>query len=168
MTWDAYNRRKEVLHQVLAIAELHRGETAAELLAEIEGDNPSALNELDLLFDAQMAWSQILNSRMDSVAFLGDSDLESAAIEAWHAAADDVPVLRHLLDSHVDMPELQTAFKKEHEFLARAAGIAPDYVGIERVGRELKHKAASTKVYAETIPGTPAGIFGRLREALAA
>ncbi len=167
MTWDAYNRRKEVLHQVLAIAEIHRGESAADLLAAIDGANPSALGELELLMDAQMAWCQILNSHLDRDAFLGDSDLESAAIDAWHSAADRAPVLRHLLDSCVDMPEMQTAFKKEHEFLARAAGVAPDFAGLARVGRELKEKAFDSKVYVETEPGNP-GFMARIREALAA
>ena len=168
MTWDAYNRRKEVLHHVLAIAELNRGQSAAQMLAEIEGANPSALGEVDLLLDAQMAWFQLLSSHMDRNVFLGDSDLESAAIESWHAAADEAPVLRHLLDDNVDMPELQIAFTKEHEFLARAAGIAPDYVGLARLGRQIKEKAFFTKVYVESIPDTPAGIMTRIREALVA
>lgn len=168
MTWDAYNRRKEVLHQVLAIAELHRGESATELLAEIDGANPSALGEVELLLDAQMAWSQALNSQMDERAFLGDGNLESAAIDAWHAAADEVPVLRHLLDENVARPELQIAFTKEHEFLARAAGVAPDSPGLALAGKELKEKAFLTKVYAESIPDHPAGIMARIREALVA
>ena len=168
MTWDAYNRRKEVLHEVLAIVELNRGQSAAQMLAEIDGANPTALGELELLLDAQMAWFQLLNSHMDRNAFLGDSDLESVAIESWQAAADEAPVLRHLLDDNVDMPELQTAFKKEHEFLARAAGVAPDYIGLARLGRQIKEKAFFTKVYVESIPDNPAGIVARIREALVA
>lgn len=169
MTWNAYNRRKEVLHDVLAIADRRRdGVTATELLAEVSDADRFFTSEVDLLLDAQMVWAQALSRHMDSNVFLGEGTLESSAIDAWQSAASELPGLRALLDSAVDMSEMNAAFAKEHEFLARAVGIPANHPDIDGHGRRVKAAAAASMVYAPVVTDGPASIIGRIREALAA
>ncbi|MEO6470791.1 MAG: hypothetical protein ABIR57_03045 [Aeromicrobium sp.] len=169
MTWDAYNRRKEVLHEVLAIADRQRGEVnATKLLAEVAREDRAFTSEVELLLDAHMVWFQALSSHMDRTVFLGDGNLESAAINAWQNAAADMPIIRGLLDANVDMPELQDAFVLEHRFLARAVGTPANHPDLDGLGKRVKEAAFETMVYAPVIPDNPAGIFSRIREALAA
>ena len=169
MTWDAYNRRKEVLHEVLAIAESRREEsTVTELLAEVTSANRALVSESELLLDAQLIWYHALSSQMDRTAFLGAGTLQSGAISAWHEVAAENPIIRGLLDANVDMPELQKAFAHEHEFLARAVGIPANHPNLEGEGKRIKEAAHDTMVYAPAIPDTPAGLFTRIHKALAA
>lgn len=169
MTWNAYNRRKEVFHEVLAIADRRReGVTATELLAEVSSADRAFTSEVDLLLDAQMVWAQALASQMDRTVFLGAGTLESGAIAAWQSAAFELPGLRALLDSAVGRPEMQKAFAKEHEFLARAVGVPTGHPDLDNHGRRVKETAARTMVHAPAVPDSPASLFGRLREALVA
>ena len=169
MTWDAYNRRKEVLHEVLAIADRHRGKsTATELLAEVTSANRDLVSESELLLDAQLIWYHALSSQMDRTVFLGAGTLQSGAIGAWHEVAAENPIIRGLLDSNEDMPELQKAFANEHEFLARAAGVPANHPNLASEGKRIKEAARDTMVYVPAIPDTPAGIFSRIHKALAA
>lgn len=166
MTWNTYNRRKEILHEVLAIADAHRGESVSSLLSAL--DRPTDVTAEDVLLDAQMVWAQQLNGQIDRSAFLGDSSLKNAAIGAWQSAALDRPTLRHLLDDHTDVAELQTAYAAEHRVLARAAGIAPDHGALAELGKQIKDEAVATMVYPEQIPDSPASLVTRIRAALAA
>lgn len=167
MTWNTYNRRKEILHEVLAIAHAHRGESVSSLLLAL--DRPTDATPEDLLLDAQMLWTQQLIGQIDRSAFLGDSDLKSATIGAWQSAALDQPTLRHLLDDHADADELRVAFVAEHRRLARAAGISPDYgLRLTEIGKQIKDEAVATMVYPEQIPDSPASLVTRIRAALAA
>ena len=169
MTWDAYNRRKEALREVLAIADRRREEsTATELLAEVEGANHAFVNEAELLLDMQMNWYQHLSGQMDRSLSLDAEDLETVAINAWHEVAAQMPGARTLLDGNVDMPELQKAFAHEHNLLARAAGIPANHPDLAGHGNRIKETARMTMEYAPVIPDTPAGIFARIRETLAA
>lgn len=168
MTWDAYNRRKEILHEVLAIAEQHRGDDVVAMLARTGHELPEGFGEIDLLLDAQLLWFQTLNSHIDRSMFLGPGTLESSAIGAWQAAAADLPALRRLLDAHAGRPELRVAFDREHTFLARAAGAAPDSVGLAAIGGAIKDRAIATMAdQPSTAPRTP-GFVARIREVLAA
>ena len=169
MTWDAYNRHKEVLHEVLAIADRHREEsTATELLAEVTSANRALVSESELLLDAQLIWYHALSSQMDRTVFLRAGTLEAEAISAWHEVAAENPIIRGLLDADVDMPELQKAFANEHEFLARAAGVPANHPNFRGEGKRIKQAAHDTMLYAPAIPDTPAGIFTRIHKALAA
>lgn len=166
MTWNTYNRRKEILHEVLAIADAHRGESVASLLSAL--DRPTEITAEDLLCDAQMIWTQQLNGQIDRSAFLGDSSLKDSTIGAWQSAALDRPTLRHLLDDQADADELQPAFAAEHRRLARAAGISPDHAALADLGKQIKDEAVATMVYPEQIPDSPASLVTRIRAALAA
>ena len=53
MTWDAYNRRKEVLNEVHAIADRHRGDVnPTEIPAEVDCAHRPVTSEVNLLHDA--------------------------------------------------------------------------------------------------------------------
>ena len=172
MTWDAYNRRKEALREVLAIADRRREDAhATELLNDVEGAKLAFVNEAELLLDVQMTWYQRLSGQLDRTLSVGAKDLETFTIDAWTEAAAAMPGARALLDANADMPELQKAFAKELEFLGRSAGIPgndPDLIGH---GQRIKETAKEGVVHIREIPAipdTPAGLFARIREALAA
>jgi len=172
MTWDAYNRRKEALREVLTIADRHReGVTATELLNTVDGANRAFANEAELLLDVQMNWFQRLSGQMDRVLSEGAENLETLTTNAWIAAATEMPGTRALLDANADMPELRKAFAKEAEFLARSAGIPGNHPDLIDHGQRIRTTAREGVFYGPVIPeipDTPAGLLARIREALAA
>lgn len=172
MTWDAYNRRKDALREVLAIADRRREEaTASNLLNTVEGADLAFANEVDMLFDVQMIWFQRLSGQLDRTLSAGAEDLEIVVINAWADAAAQMPGARALLDANADLPELCKAFAKELEFLGRSAGIAGNRGDLIGHGQRLKEAArddAAAHVHIREIPDTPAGLLARIREALAA
>ncbi|MGZ5371705.1 hypothetical protein [Aeromicrobium sp.] len=175
MTWDAYNRRKNALREVLAIADRHRSGrhreiTATELLAEAEGANSAFANVDELLLEVQMNWFQRLSGRLDRGLGVGAEDLEADVTSAWAEIAAEMPGTRALLDANADMPALQRAYAKEHEFLARSAGVRGHYPDLIGHGQRIRETARESVVHADIpeIPDTPAGLFTRIREALAA
>ena len=171
MTWDAYNRRKEALREVLTIADRHREEVSAtELLDTVEGANRAFTNVAELLLEVQMNWYQRLSGQVDRTLSVGAEDLETVVTKAWTDAAAQMPGARALIDAHADMPELQKAFAKEHEFLGRSAGVPGNHPDLTGHGQRIKETAREDVVYADIweVPDTPAGLFARIREALAA
>lgn len=164
MTWDAYNRRKVALHDVLAIADQRReGVTATELIAEVDTANQAFDSEAELLLDAQMNWYQALSGRMDQMLTFGAADLEAGAINAWHHVAGTMPGARALLDANENLPELQPAFAREHEFLARAAGVPANHPDLTGHGARIKKKARKTVVYQPYDAPRENTFFARLR-----
>lgn len=173
MTWDAYNRRKIALREVLAIADLDReGANATQLLERVEGANAAFDNEVELLRDVQMNWYQRLSGQLDRTLSEGAADLETLTIDAWAAAAAEMPGARALLDANEDQPELGKAFTKERDFLGRSAGIPGSHPDLMAHGQRIKDAARSqyiaNAVDIAEIPDTPAGLFSRIREAFAA
>lgn len=172
MTWDAYNRRKEALREVLAIADRRREEVSAnELLHTVEGANLAFTNEVGLLLDVQMTWFQRLSGQLDRTLSAAAEDLETVVTNAWTDAAAEMPGARALLDANANTPELQKAFKKELEFLGRSAGVPGNHPDLIAHGQRIKDAAREGVVYIAQIPeipDTPAGLFARIREALAA
>lgn len=169
MTWDAYNRRKEALREVLAIADRRREEaTATELLNEVEGAKAAFGDEVELLLDLQMNWYQHLSGQLDRTLSVGADDLEALTIDAWSTIASERPGTRVLLDAGEDRAEMHLAFAKEHEFLGRSAGIPGDHPDLLAHGRRIKEAARGQVVDIPVIPDTPAGLFNRIRGAFAA
>lgn len=176
MTWDAYNRRKSALREVLAAADRRRHDTADQLLDAVPGARDAFGDDLSLLLDVQMAWYQRLSGQLDRTVLEGDSP-ETVAIEAWVAAAADMPGARALLDAHRDRPELAKAFAKERALLAVSAGVSswhPDLVGrgeriVARAQDQVVYPSVDSMPPLETDPQGRAGAFiSRLRNALAA
>lgn len=176
MTWDAYNRRKSALRDVLQQADRRRTDGADDLLDRVPGAREAFGDDLSLLFDVQMAWYQRLSGQLDRTVLEGSSPA-TIAVEAWVAAAADMPGARALLDANRDRPELAKAFAKERALLAVSAGVSswhPDLVG---QGDRLVEQARDLAVYpaVESMPplerdgeGRTSAFLARLRNALAA
>ena len=169
MTWDAYNRRREALREVLAVADSHREDAnPSKLMTEVEAANSTFGCVVELMLDVQMNWFQRLSGQLDRAFAEGVDDLEESIIKAWSDAAAQMPGARALIDASEDMPELQRALTNEYVFLARSAGVPsyhPDLVGH---GQRMRSAAKVQLVDVPVVPDTPAGLFARIREAFAA
>jgi hypothetical protein len=145
MTWDAYNRRKEVLREVLAVADRQRDIPLTELLDTVDGGHAFA-NETELLLNIQMTWFQRLSGQMDRLVNDGADTPEMVAITAWVNAAAEMPGARALLDAHRDVPALRKAYAKEHGFLAASAGVPANHPDLSGHGRRIQDVARESVV----------------------
>lgn len=171
MTWDAYNRRKPVLREVLALADRRRDITVDEAFEIVPEAATVFSDTVDLLLDAQMLWFQRLSGQMERQLSEGsNTEPEGTAIDAWHAAAIDMPGARSLLDTNLRRPEMAKALAHEHRFMAIAAGVPDEHPELEARGRFVVEKARDTMVYGDLAVAGEAtnGLMARLRHALAA
>jgi hypothetical protein len=151
MTWNAYNRRKEVLREILAIADQRRNDiTLTELLDTVDGGREAYANETELLFDIQMNWFQRLSGQLDRQLSESVDTPEIMAISAWVNAASDMPGARTLLDAEINNPALGKAFAKELTLLAASAGVPWNHPDLNGHGKRLQDSARESVVYAET------------------
>jgi hypothetical protein len=165
MTWDAYNRRKTVLRELLEVADLRRdGVLPWDARVEQAFENPT-----ELLFDLQMYWFQRLSGEVDRRIDRGDVDPEAAAVSAWRQAAASSPGARAILDAHDDDPLLAKAHAKELSMLAHAAGRAPLWhPSAPAIGARLRAEARAIRIEDAPSAGTHGGWMLRLRQALVA
>ncbi|AXT85663.1 hypothetical protein C6I20_10980 [Aeromicrobium sp. A1-2] len=173
MTWDAYNRRKETLRDMLAIADERRDVTLTELLDTLDGDHLAFANETELLFDLQMAWFQRLSGQMDRLVTEGQETPELMAVTAWVDTAAQMPGARALLDSHRNDPALAKAFAKELSFLAMSAGVPMNHPDRTDHGRRIMDSARESAITPVVSVKEPAdesqhGLMARLRSVIAA
>jgi hypothetical protein len=175
MTWDAYNRRKSALREVLTLADRRREDTADQLLDAVDGARDAFGDDLSLLFDVQMAWYQRLSGQLDRTVLEGDP--ATVAVEAWVAAAADMPGARALLDANAERPELAKAFAKERALLAVSAGVPSLHPRLVSEGQRLVDEAQERVEYPSvdsmpTLDGRrenrTSAFIARLRNALAA
>ena len=141
MTWDAYNRRKEVLREMLEVADRHPNVTLTDLLDTVDGGREAFANETELLFDIQMTWFQRLSGQLDRLVTESVDTPEIMAITAWVNAAGEMPGARALLDAHADASALHKAYAKEQEFLAASAGVPANHPELSRHGQRLQDSA---------------------------
>lgn len=175
MTWDAYNRRKEVLREMLDVADRRRDDmTLTELLDTVDGGRTAFANETELLCDIQMSWFQRLSGQLDRLVTEGVDTPEIMAITAWVNAAGEMPGARALLDAHADAhaEALHKAFAKEHEFLAASAGVPANHPDLTGHGVRLQNSARESVVYSDVAvledEEPRHGLIARLRSHLAA
>ena len=169
MTWDAYNRRKPVLRDVLALADQRRDITVDEAFALVPEAADVFADTTDLLLDVQMLWFQRLSGQMELQLTEGSDGPEMTAINAWMAAAAAMPGARALLDTNLRRPEMAKALAHENRFMAIAAGVPDEHPELESRGRFVVEKARDAVVYDETRAGqATSGLMARLRHALAA
>jgi hypothetical protein len=172
MTWDAYNRRKDTLREVLALADRRRDEsTLTELLDATDPAREAFADETELLLDVQMAWFQRLSGQMDRLVSDGAETPEMLAVTAWMSAAAQMPGARAILDAHRDEPALQKAYAKEHAFLATSAGLPLNHPEVTTRGRRIQDSARASVVYPavrDVADGERGGLLARLRSVLAA
>ncbi|KQX72500.1 hypothetical protein [Aeromicrobium sp. Root472D3] len=170
MTWDAYNRRKNALREMLEVADRRPGTTLTELLDTADGAREAFPTETDALFDLQMTWFQRLSGQMDRL-LSGDSETpELVPVTAWVTTAAELPGARALLDAHRDDPALRKAIAKELAYLAISAG---SVVGADLTthGRRIQETAREQLAAAPVVPlrdDARPGLITRLRNAIAA
>lgn len=175
MTWDAYNRRKESLREILTIADRDRHLTLAELLDLADPRREAFDDETAVLFDLQMLWFQRLSGTVDRLTADGTDDFEMVVLDSWVAAAADLPGARALLDAHRHDPVLAKAFAKERAFLAGAAGVPINHPDLVRHGErivrsariEATHTGSDRSDRIDTTNQRP-GLIARLRSVIAA
>ncbi|KRC66534.1 hypothetical protein ASE12_18220 [Aeromicrobium sp. Root236] len=171
MTWDAYNRRKETLRDLLAIADRRRDLTLTELLDTVDAGRNAFANETELLFDLQMAWFQRLSGQLDRLVSESVETPELMAVTAWVNAAAEMPGARALLDAHLQEPALAKAFAKEQAFLAASAGVPMDHPDLTGHGRRIMDSARESVVDTDTeiVDEEPrTGLVAKLRSVIAA
>ena len=169
MTWDAYNRRRDALREVLAVADSHREDAnPTKLMTELEAANIAFGSVAELMLDVQMNWFQRLSGQLDRAFTEGADDLEESTIKAWADAATQMPGARALIDASEDMPELQRGMLNEYVFLARSAGVPANHPDLVGHGKRMRTAAKRQVVDVPEMPDTPDGFFARIREALAA
>ena len=173
MTWDAYNRRKETLREMLAIADRRRDVTLTELLDTVDGGREAFANETELLFDLQMAWFQRLSGQMDRLVTEGLENPELMAVTAWVNAAAQMPGARTLLDAQIDNPVLAKAFANEQTFLAASAGVPTNHPDRTGRGRRIMDSARESVDLSAPVAGRSdyenrIGLIARLRNVMAA
>lgn len=166
MTWNAYNRRKDVIREFLADANKSpESANPTRIFHQLSGTDEVFDSVADLLLDIQSMWYQRLSGHLDRAltgGAAGGADLEELTILAWSDAAATMPGARALLVHGENMPELDKALANEHLLLAFTAG-HPDDVAY---GLHLQTIAKSQVI--DQVPDTPAGLMARIKEVLAA
>lgn len=175
MTWDAYHRRQDALRDVLALADGRSEPSLDDLLETVPGAR-QAYPDPDLaLLDAQMAFVQRVRGGVDLA--LGDdlgvpaTDREELVVQAWAQTADQMPGARALLDAAESDGRLEKAFAKERAILAGLAGSTVHGPHLLEHGDRIRRKARRRITHrAGDVADAVArqGLFGRLRDALAA
>lgn len=171
MTWDAYNRRKVALRDMLAIADRQADVTLTELLDMVDPDRQAIKDETELLFELQMTWFQRLSGQLDRLVSEGSQSPELVAVTAWVNAAAELPGARTLLDAHQEAPALRKAFAKEQAYLAASAGVPTYHPQLAVQGQRIQDVARDSLPLRETssLETEPRiGLIARLRSAIAA
>jgi len=170
MTWDAYNRRKHILREMLTIADRQRDITLDDLLSTVEGAHEAFPTQTDLLFELQMTWFQRLSGQMDRLLSDGTESPELVPVTAWVNTAAELPGARALLDAHRDEPALSKAFAKELSYLAMTAGVPARCGDLWVHGQRIQDTARSAAATTPTdVPApTRPGLMARLRSVIAA
>lgn len=171
MTWDAYHRRKNVLREMLAVADRRPGVTLAELLDTVPDAREAFPTETDALLDLQMAWFQRLSGQLDRLLADESEEPELVPVTAWVSTAAQMPGARALLDAHRDAPGLRKAVAKELAYLAMSAGVSVASPDLTSHGRRIQESARDELAASPPVPVSDAprqGIIARLRSAIAA
>ncbi|MCW2771159.1 MAG: hypothetical protein JWR27_2592 [Aeromicrobium sp.] len=170
MTWDAYNRRKDTLRDMLAIADRRRDITLTELLDTVDPARAAFPTETELLFELQMTWFQRLSGQMERLLD-GTESPEVVPVQAWVDTAFELPGARALLDAHLDAPALRKAFAKEMAYLATSAGVPTYDLDLTAHGRRIQDSARESLAESpvpELPDAQPLGLMARLRSVIAA
>ena len=172
MTWTTFHSRAEVLRNVIDAADARRD---GLLPMDLPGVPETFGDELTLLGALQLRWHTRLSGHLERAMLDHPTDLEQAAIDAWHATADDLPGTRSVLDHHRAGPldeemasALAVSAAKERILIAAMAGRAGARIeDTLAAGLELEERARRTHRPAPTPPG-PRGLLGRIKAHVAA
>lgn len=178
MTWDAYNRRKTALREVLAIVDRRRDLTTTDLLDRVDPRREAFESEDLLLLETQLAWFQRLSGALDRAGGHGLAETpEGTAIEAWVETAAQMPGARALLDANLEAPILTKGLTNERIMMAAVSGVPmqhPDAAGHgERIVDAARERAVYPVLTGDVTADTEhpvgfSGLVSRLRSVLAA
>lgn len=175
MTWDAYNRRKSALREVLTIADTRRDLTTTDLLDRVDPQREAFADEAQLLLDAQLVWFQRLSGALDRSTDAVGPTPEESAIAVWTALAAQMPGARALLDAHLDDDVLAKGLANEYVMMAAVSGIPLHHPDAAAHGRRIVAAARERAVYpilgaADETANAPrlTAFVSRLKSALAA
>ena len=175
MTWQTFHHRGEVLRTVTETADRRRD---GILPMDVDGVTETFGDELTLLGALQLRWHTRLSGHIERELMRQPMDLEEAVVAAWHAAADELPGTRAVIDHYRAEPvdeqmsvAMATSAAKEHVLLAAMAGRASARTeDTAAAGRELEERARST--YRPTRPEPSGhrahGLLDRLKAVVAA
>jgi len=128
MTWSTVHRRGDVLQAVTQAADERLD---GVLPMDVTGVHETFGDELTLLAALQLRWHTRLSGHLERALLEGPTDLDRAVVGAWHAAADDLPGTRVVLDHYRAEPldagmatATATSVAKERVLLAAMAGQA--------------------------------------------
>lgn len=147
MNWEAFHRRGDVLQAVIKEADARRD---GALPMYVTGVEQVFSDELDLLAALSLKWHTRLAGHIETKAKDQPLDLEQATIEAWRAAADEIPGIRLVLDKALAEGDeeivaiLERSREKERELLALNSGKISAYQLAEHgahVGAGVETKA---------------------------
>ncbi len=172
MTWTTFHHRGEVLRTVTETADARRD---GLLPMDVDGVRETFGDELTLLGALQLRWHTRLSGHLERALSDHPADLDQAAIDAWHATADELPGTRLLLDHYraepLDAPmasALAISAAKERVLIAAMAGRAGARAeATVAAGLELEQRARETHRPVPTSPG-PRRLLGRIRAHVAA
>ncbi|WP_151081469.1 hypothetical protein [Nocardioides cynanchi] len=177
MTWTTFHHRGDVLRAVTATADERRD---GLLPMDVDGVLETFGDELSLLGALQLRWHTRLSGQIERELLQRPLDLEAAVIAAWHAAADELPGTRAILDHYREEPRdeqmafvMATSEAKERVLLAAMAGRAGvDTAATATAGQALEERArqswAPTTTPAEVTGHRGPGLLGRIRAYVAA
>jgi hypothetical protein len=183
MTWTTFHRRGEVLRTVIDAADTRRD---GLLPMDVPGVTETFGDELTLLGALQLRWHTRLAGHLERASMGQPLDSDEAVVAAWHAAADELPGTRLVLDHHQAEPyddrmraALDTATAKERALLAAmagrtAAGANPSeaHAATVAAGRLLEERARTSHRPAQAAPRVDGrrrpGLLGRLKASAAA
>ena len=172
MTWTTFHHRGEVLRTVIRTADARRD---GVLPMDVSGVRETFGDELTVLGALQLRWHTRLSGHLERAMADHPADLDLAAIDAWHATADELPGTRLVLDHYraepLDDPmasALTISAAKERVLIAAMAGRGGARTeATVASGLELEQRARDAHRPVPTSPG-PRGLLGRLRAHVAA
>jgi hypothetical protein len=173
MTWTTFHHRGDVLRAVTRTADERRD---GILPMDVAGVPETFGDELTLLGAMLLRWHTRLSGHIEREMLQQPMDLDDAVVRAWHAAADELPGTRAILDHYRVAPldarmehVVTTAAAKEHVLMAAMAGRSgPDTATTEVTGHQLEERARAT--YGDLERSTSSvsshrgrGVLGRIR-----
>jgi hypothetical protein len=97
MTWTTFHRRGQVLRAVIDAVDTRRD---GRLPMDVPGVGETFGDELTLLGALQLRWHTRLSGRLERALASEPSDIEAAAVAAWHATCEELPGIRLVLDHY--------------------------------------------------------------------
>jgi hypothetical protein len=149
MTWTTFHRRGEVLRTVIDTVDARRD---ALLPLDVVGVRETFGDELSLLGALTLSWHTRLSGHLERALMNQPLDTDEAVVTAWHAATDELPGIRMVLDHYRAQPlddrmaaALATATAKERALLAAMAGrMGATTDATVAAGRALEQRARAS------------------------